>query len=189
MLGGWLGMPLPGQWDLRGDAGSVFNAVLKCRGTNYPCSFTHLLLYFWGKGWTLVPLVIITSGIKVLREPVQPDTCNLQLSGTGVQLFCLGRQSSHSSVDFLSKSQPCCQAALGFRTYNDRCQTSILLLSFAKLLDCPKPSVREGWLFFVCFFFFNSVINTLCLAPEQAPGCAAGHSCDEKLFCCQDFHV
>lgn len=89
------------------------------------------------------------------------------------QLLYPSRQSSHCSVDLLSKSA-LLPAALGFRTSNYGLQTRILPQSFAKLLDCPKPSVQ--WALFPCS---SSVTNSSCPALEQL--------LDEKLFCCQGF--
>lgn len=60
---------------------------------------------------------------------MRPGARCLQVSQTSsalVQLLYLSRQNSCSSLDLLSKSEPCCQAALGFRTYNYECQTNIL---------------------------------------------------------------
>lgn len=110
--------------------------------------------FLWGKGRTLLPLVLGTVStltcIRAKRSESRRSWARATSRSRGPARprysSYLGRQSSHSSVDFLSKSEPCCQAALGFRTYNYGCQTSILSLSFAKLLDCPKPSVRDRFL-------------------------------------------
>lgn len=90
--------------------------------------------FLWGEGWTLAP----RNGhrehanlrqSKVLGEPVRPGARYLRVSQTGsalVQPLYLSRQISRASLDLLSKSEPRCQAALAFRTYNYECQTNIL---------------------------------------------------------------